>query len=163
MPQTLAENILRNLDHTAALYHRLILVVAPTGAGKTAALKAVQTRTNAPLINVNLEISRRLLDLTLRQRALKLPRLMTDMLNSVETELVLLDNIEILFDVSLQQDPLRLLQGISRNKTVVATWNGKPDEQRLMYAAPGHPEWRSYGQTELSGILRIHHDTIREG
>jgi len=88
------------------------------------------------LINVNLEISRRLLDLTLRQRTLKLPRLMTDVVHPADKELVLMDNIEILFDVSLQQDPLRLLQGISRNKTVVATWNGKPDDQRLISRPP---------------------------
>jgi hypothetical protein len=43
---------------------------------------------------------------------------------AAQAGLVLLDNIELLFDVHLKQDPLRLLQGLSRNKTVVATWNG---------------------------------------
>jgi len=40
-------------------------------------------------------------------------------------DVVLLDNVEVLFDVSLKQDPLRLLQGLSRNKTVVAAWSGE--------------------------------------
>ena len=53
-------------------------------------------------------------------------------------------NIEILFDVSLKQDPLRLLQGLSRNKTVVAAWNGSIVDNSLTYAAPAHPEYRRY-------------------
>ena len=36
--------------------------------------------------------------------------------------MILLDNIEVIFDVALKQDPLRLLQRLSRNKTVVAAW-----------------------------------------
>jgi hypothetical protein len=59
-------------------------------------------------------------------------------------ELVLLDNIEILFDVHLKQDPLRLLQGLSRNKTVVAAWNGSIVDGHMTYAVPDHPEYRRY-------------------
>ena len=59
-------------------------------------------------------------------------------------EVTLLDNIEILFDVNLKQDPLRLLQGISRNRTVVAAWNGTIEGNHLVYAIPGHTEYRRY-------------------
>jgi len=59
-------------------------------------------------------------------------------------DVVLLDNIEILFDVSLKQDPLRLLQGISRNKTVVAALSGAVKDEHMVYAAPGHPEFKRY-------------------
>jgi hypothetical protein len=37
---------------------------------------------------------------------------------------------------------LRLLQGLSRNKTVVAAWSGSIDAEHLIYAMPGHPEYR---------------------
>lgn len=57
---------------------------------------------------------------------------------------MVLDNLEILFDKDLQQDPLRLLQSISRNRAVVASWNGSINSGRLLYAEPGHPEYRSY-------------------
>jgi hypothetical protein len=57
---------------------------------------------------------------------------------------VVLDNIEILFDKDLKQDPLRLLQGISRNRSVVASWNGTVSGSKLLYAEAGHPEYRSY-------------------
>ena len=68
-----------------------------------------------------------MLDLTERQRTLQLPRLLLTIVNEASGDVILLDNIEILFDVSLRQDPLRLLQGLSRNKTVVAAWDGSID------------------------------------
>jgi hypothetical protein len=144
MAEPLADQIMRKVKQAAELYHRLMLVVAPAGAGKTTALLDVQDRTGASLVNVNLELSRRMLDLTERQRALQLPRLLRDLVSKSEGEMILLDNIEILFDVGLKQDPLRLLQGLSRNKTVVAAWNGTIVEDSLTYAAPAHPEYRRY-------------------
>ena len=96
----------------------------------------------APLVNVNLELSRQLLDLTSRQRTLQLPHLLSNIMAASASEVTLLDNIEILFDITLKQDPLRLLQGLSRNKTVVAAWNGSIEGDHLVYAAPGHAEYR---------------------
>ncbi len=144
MTEPLAEQVMRKIKQAEELYHRLILVVAPAGAGKTTALQAVQERIGAPLVNVNLDLSRRMLDLTERQRALQFPRLLREVIHDTAGEVVLLDNIEILFDVSLKQDPLRLLQGLSRNKTVVAAWNGSIDGDHLIYAVPDHPEYRRY-------------------
>jgi hypothetical protein len=57
---------------------------------------------------------------------------------------VLLDNIEILFDVSLKQDPLRLLQGLSRHKTIIAAWNGASESGYITYAVPDHREYHRY-------------------
>ena len=144
MAEPLADQVMRKIKQADELYHRLMLVVAPAGAGKTTALQNVQKRVGVPLINVNLDLSRRMLDLTERQRALQLPRLLREIINDAAGEVVLFDNIEILFDVSLKQDPLRLLQGLSRNKTVVAAWNGSIDGNHMVYAVPDHPEYRRY-------------------
>lgn len=140
----LTDQIVRKLEQVTEQYYRLVLVVAPAGGGKTSALQDVSERTGAPLINVNLELSRRMLNLTKRQRALQLSKLLSDIVMEAGSDVVLLDNIEILFDVSLKQDPLRLLQKLSRNKTVVAAWNGSIVDGYLTYAVPGHPEYRRY-------------------
>ena len=144
MAEPLADRLIRRIGQAAELYHRLVMLVAPAGAGKTAALQYVHERTAAPLVNVNLELSRRMLDLTERQRALQLPRLLAEIVGASPAEVILLDNIEVLFDVSLKQDPLRLLQGLSRNKTVVAAWSGSIDGEHMLYATPDHPEYRRY-------------------
>ena len=143
MTESLADQIVQNINQATALYYRLILVVAPAGAGKTAALQDVQDRTGAHLVNVNLALSRQLLELTERQRTLQIPRLL-EKIASNGNEIVLLDNIEVLFDISLKQDPLRLLQRLARNKTIVAAWNGTIDENSLIYATSVHPEYKRY-------------------
>jgi hypothetical protein len=144
MAEPLADRVIKSIDQAAELYHRLVMLVAPAGAGKTAALQDVHERTAAPLVNVNLELSRRMLDLTERQRALQLPRLLAEIVGAFAVDVVLLDNVEVLFDVSLKQDPLRLLQGLSRNKTVVAAWSGSIDGEHMVYATPDHPEYKRY-------------------
>ncbi len=144
MAEPLADRVMRSIGQAAELYHRLVMLVASAGAGKTAALQEVHERTMAPLVNVNLELSRRMLDLTGRQRALQLPRLLSEIVSASATDLVLLDNVEVLFDVSLKQDPLRLLQGLSRNRTVVVAWGGAIDGSNMVYATPDHPEYLRY-------------------
>jgi hypothetical protein len=144
MAEPLANRLIHGIGQVTELYHRLVLLVAPAGAGKTATLREVHERTAAPLVNVNLELTRRMLDLSERQRALQAPRLLAEMVDACATDVVLLDNIEVLFSVSLKQDPLRLLQGLSREKTVVVAWNGCVDGEQVVYATPDHPEYRRY-------------------
>ena len=70
MSEPLAPRIIGSIGHVAELYYRLVLIVAPAGAGKTWALREVSKKLQVPLVNVNLELSRRMLDLTERQRTL---------------------------------------------------------------------------------------------
>ncbi len=151
MATPLAERIVAKVPETAALYHRLILVVGGPRGGKTKALQALCAAQGWPLVNVNLRLSELLLELTQRQRAIRLPRLLGDLVRVTDSDVVLLDNIELLFDRELSQDPLRLLQGLSRNRTVVAAWCGGLDGDCLTYAEPGHPEARRYARPE--GII----------
>ncbi|MGI9859880.1 BREX-3 system P-loop-containing protein BrxF [Moorella naiadis] len=149
MVEYLSEQVIPLINQAARLYHRLIIIAGPAGAGKTTTLQDIQQRTGALLINVNLELSRQLLELNGRQRTLQLPRLLSEIINAAGGEVVLLDNIELLFDPALQQDPLRLLQGLSRNKTLVVAWNGAVHNGYLTYAQSGHPEYRRYPSRDL--------------
>jgi len=94
------------------------------------------------LVNVNLSLSQRLLELTARQRALRVSVLLDEIAKEHEGDVLLLDNTEVLFSPELQQDPLRLLQGLARNQTVVAVWAGESENDNLTYADPVHPEFR---------------------
>ena len=144
MAEPLYNQVMRRLEQVAGLYYRLTLVVAPRGTGKTVALQEVATRTGTLVINVNLALSQRMLDLTERQRSLRVPRLLEEITGQTASELIVLDNLEILFDVALKLDPLRLLQGLARHRTVVAAWNGSIEGDHMTYAVPGHPEYRRY-------------------
>ena len=71
MAEPLADRIAQQIAHVNENYYQLVVVVGPSGTGKTAALHEVHVRTEVPLIKVNLELSRLMLDLTERQRALQ--------------------------------------------------------------------------------------------
>jgi hypothetical protein len=122
--------------------------VGEAGSGKTGVLQQVAEASGSSVINVNLALSGQLLELTARQRSLRLPGILDQIADRNQSPVVL-DNLEILFDKDLQQDPLRLLQTISRNRAVVASWNGSVNTARLTYAEIDHPEYRSYDAVDL--------------
>jgi hypothetical protein len=144
MPPVLSERIGEGMAAVKTSYHRLVVVVGASRTGKTTVLQQVRDASGVPLINVNLELSKRLLDLTERQRSLQLPRLLDQIVTETGRDEALLDNNEILFDVHLKQDPLRIFQGLSRSRTIVVSWNGRTNAESLFYATPDHPEFRQY-------------------
>ena len=129
-------------------YHRLLLVAGPVGSGKTPLLKALCQKHDLPYLNVNLALSQRLLDLTEKERSLRVRRLLADVIDEQPADSIILDNIELLFDPSLHQDPLACLQGLSRNRTLIVAWGGNCEDGVLTYAEPGHPEYRRYERPE---------------
>ena len=130
-------------------YHRLVLVVGPAGSGKTPLVKELCRRQRFPYLNVNLALSQRLLDLTSKERPLRVRRLLDDVIGEQPGDAVVLDNIELLFDPALHQDPLACLQALSRNRTLVASWGGAYTQDVLTYAEPGHPEYRRYERPDV--------------
>ena len=148
MAAPLSQLIAEQVPTAAKLYHRLVLVVGPPRSGKTTALRELATDKSWPIVNVNLSLSERLLELTSRQRALGVPRLLESMAKENAGEVLILDNIEVLFSPELRQDPLRLLEGLSRHRTVVAAWAGERERESLTYADPAHPEYKRYQNPE---------------
>jgi len=147
MAEPIHDKIKRSIQAAEGLYHRLVLLVGEAGTGKTSVLRDVAEEFGTSVINVNLALSSDLLELTVKQRSLRLPGILDQIAEKVQAPVVL-DNLEILFDKDLKQDSLRLLQGISRNRVVVASWNGTMASGRLLYAETGHPEYRSYDSVD---------------
>jgi hypothetical protein len=141
---SLCDRILQALNTASDSYHRLVLAVGSAGSGKTEALIELADENGWPRLNVNLELSEQLLELTQKQRAVRVAAILGDMVRARISDVVMLDNIEMLFAVDLAQDPLRLLQGLSRNRAIVAAWPGRFDGKALTYGEPGHPEARRY-------------------
>lgn len=136
------------IQQAASQYYRLVIVAGAPGSGKTAALQTTAKKAGCELVNVNLELSKKMLELTRTQRSRQVERLLKEVIAAQPGDLVILDNLEILFDTDLEVQPLRLLQVSSRNRTVVASWNGSYVDGTLTYAEPGHPEFIQFKQTE---------------
>ena len=145
----LSEAVAEKIGHAQSLYHRLVIFVGADSPERTSTARDISECIDAPRINVSLELSRRLLDLTERQRRIRVPELLGRIVTKTASSVVLLDNTELLFDIALRQDPLRLLQRLSRRRTVVATWSGSVKGGHIVYAEPGHPEYRRYPAEDL--------------
>lgn len=150
MSQELAATIKGAGQDAASAYHRLVLVVGPARSGKTTALRLVSEEGWA-LVNLNLRLSESLLELTQRQRALRTSRIVGEIVEAAKADTAILDNLEILFSADLKLDPLRLLQSLSRNRTIIAAWPGTMEGDTLLYGEPGHPEYRR--ETDIEAII----------
>ncbi len=163
MTRLLSHQIAEHVEKAAQLYHRLVIVVGPSGSSKTTALRNLHDKFGWPIINVNLALSERLLELTTKQRALRVARLVDNIVQEHASTTVLLDNIEMLFHPDLKQDPLRLLQSLARHRTIVATWQGAQIGSSLTYAVPEHPEYRRFEDPEALIVLTTRADAARSG
>ena len=138
----LANSIRAQIEGASQLYHRLVLVVGGERSGKTTALRELSESGSLPFVNLNLALSQRLLEFTAKARSLRLPKLLAEIVASAGGGVVILDNIEILFDPAL---PAEIRCGAfresRRNRTIVASWNGSARDRTLTYAEPGHREY----------------------
>jgi hypothetical protein len=136
------------IQQAGSQYFQLVVLAGPPRSGKTTVLQSVSQKLGCEVLNVNLELSKRMLELTRMQRPRQVERLLREVIAAAPGQAVLLDNLEILFDTSLQVEPLRLLQVSSRNRTIVASWSGSFRDSTLTYAEPGHPEFAQFKQVE---------------
>jgi len=149
-------NIFKPVDITQAMaqagtsYHKLVLVVGGPGSGKTALLRSLSEQLHIPLLNLGLELSKKLLSLTVHERKLKASEIIADLLDMEETPPLAVDNTEIIFDPSLMLNPLGLLQSISRTRFLIWSWNGEVEDGHITYAYPGHPEHQRIPSAELT-------------
>ena len=144
MSNSTADKIINALASVSLNYHRLLLLIGKSGSGKTEILKDVSTRIGLNVLNLSKELAGRMLQLTEKQRPLKVSKIVKDIIDSQSQDTLLIDNIELLFDVSLKIDPMKLIKGMSRNKTLIVSWSGHVDNGTIIYAEPSHSEYKKY-------------------
>ena len=120
-----------------------------SGAGKTKLLHSISKEIEIPFLNLGLDLSQKLMSLTARQRKLKAVEIIGEIIDGQNSQQVVVDNTEIIFDPSLEISPLGLLQNLSRNRTVIWSWNGEVKGDCLVYAYSGHPEYQQVSAKEL--------------
>ncbi|MCX6917042.1 MAG: BREX-3 system P-loop-containing protein BrxF [Verrucomicrobia bacterium] len=155
-PQQLSETV----RATRGAYHKLTIIAGPSGAGKTRLLGRVATDLQLPCINLSLLLSQRLLSQTRRQRALKAEEVATEVVDEHLQSGLCLDDTELLFDATLRLNPLTFLQDISRNRLIVASWNGPIAGGELRFAYAGHPDFFTQA---VSGypVVSVAHDKLQ--
>ena len=150
------EKLEKLVDDITSLNSKLVLLIGPPRSGKTALLAQLSKRRDAPVLNVGAALGRQLLAVPSTRRHLQAADLMKDLTDETARQgLLLLDNIELLFDRTLQLNPLDLLKRHAHARRVIAVWPGELRERRLSYAKTRHPEHQDYG---IDGLVpfKIH-------
>lgn len=130
-----------------ALQSPLILLVGPPGSGKTQRLRQLAAKLNSESINLGLELASLLAATPNNKRGFSAGELLREITNDHKTgDLLLLDNLELLFEPSLQINPLDLIKRLAHAQPVVAVWPGELRGDRLTYADMSHPEHRDYSR-----------------
>jgi hypothetical protein len=133
----------------------LTIVLGRLGSGKTTLLRKWADRHGYSYLNIGSLVSHRTLGYSPAERSNAVQRVFLDAVESAEGDVVLCDNIELLFAPELSLDPLRLLKQAARRKVVVAAWDGSYDGSTLSYAVPGHDEYQAYSHTDVLGVILL--------
>jgi hypothetical protein len=129
------------------LNSKLILLVGPSHSGKTSLLRELGVKLHIDPLNVGLELGRRLAATPNNKRGFSAGELLREIADQEQIgDLLLLDNLELLFEKGLQISPLDLVKRLAHSKRVVAVWPGELRGDRLIYADMGHPEHRDYSR-----------------
>ncbi len=137
------------LDTISYRRHQLLIVCGVTCSD---ILQGYASAANVPYVSLSLELSKELLEIPVSKRGRKVGQLVDHIIKQQGSNIICFDHLELLFHPQLHQDPMRLLEDISRNTTIIAGWNGYYENGKLTYAEPGHPEFQSYTELEASII-----------
>ncbi len=143
----------RLIGEIGDLNSKLVLLVGTSRSGKTKLLRELGTKLNIEPLNVGLELGRRLAATPINKRGFSAGELLREIAEMERTDdPLLLDNLELLFEKSLQINPLDLVKRLAHSKRVVAAWPGELRGDRLIYADMSHPEHRDYSRDGVVGL-----------
>jgi len=139
------------IESISERYFKLVIVVGSFGSGKTSLLQEYYSRApeSSVYINLNHALTKRLLDVPKYQRPMISGKYVSEIFETFGNQILLVDNIEALFDPELSIDALKLLQKSSRSKILVVSWPGVYKEEEISYAEPGYRDYKSYSIKDL--------------
>lgn len=133
---------------------RLVLLVGRPGSGKSKMLRELSTIRGWQYVNCRTFLTEELLEMVPKVRAIEASGIINKALEALKAEVIVLDDMQVLFAPVLQVDPLQLLKQLGKKFTIVAAWPGAFDGTNLSMAATGQPEPKVYDAKGLT-IIQI--------
>ena len=99
-------------------------------------------------VNISLELSKELMDIPKTKRSNRVRRCLAKILHKFNSDVLWIERMQILFHPELEFDPIQFFQNVSRNKTIILSWDGEYKNNKLIYAKPGHQEYRVFSEID---------------
>jgi hypothetical protein len=129
---------------TSPVHHTGLLLVHPEVRRLEDAANELVSAYGWPRLSVGRELSAVLLSDPSMRRSHTARRWMETRLGQMAPGSVLCTEIDLLFEPSLDLDPLMLLRHVSRITRWVVTWPGSYLDDVLAYAVPEHSHYRTW-------------------
>jgi len=131
-------------------YRPCLLLVHPQIRRLTGAVNELLSTVGWPHLSVGRELAAVLLSEPPQRRPRTARRWMASQLGQMAPGPVSCTEIDLLFEPTLELDPLGLLRDVSRVTRLVVAWPGSCADDVLAYAAPGHSHYRTWRKPHVS-------------
>ena len=136
------------LAHLPA-YHRCLFLVQPQIGMLDNACKKISQDFGLPILDIGGQISSSLLEIQPSLRVRELPVRLSTLFQSHVPGSVICNKIDLLFEPSLEQNPLKLFLDNGRFLTLIVMWPGQFANNVLSYAVPEHAHYRTWPKPDL--------------
>ncbi|WP_108651334.1 BREX-3 system P-loop-containing protein BrxF [Dongshaea marina] len=132
--------------------YKLVLVAIPPALQRAAELELLNS--SISLVNLSKELSRKLVSQSIKDRVKRLEDEVIEIANDCGCS-VWMTKLDVLFEPSLENDPMILLKMVSKSQLLVAIWPGDITQTSMVYSKPGKPDYKSYLLKDLNDIQVI--------
>ena len=146
MKSDILKQLVSSVETVQSDRHRLVILLGAFGAGKTDLLKEAAIRLNGKYLNLNLELTERLLAVPVTQYCdgVTVHALIDDICSTISPhhEPLMVDNLEILFSPDLGKiNPIDTFRRISRERAIVIALPAIRQGQMAIYSKFDHADY----------------------
>lgn len=140
-----AERLVDAVTTVSGDRHKLVILLGAFGSGKTAILRASTSQIDGIYINLNLNLTERLLTLPRSSYAdgVTVPRLIDELCDELSPDgrPLLVDNVELLFSPELGRiNPVDTFKRVARQRPVILALPARRQEMHAEYSALGRAD-----------------------
>lgn len=146
MKNSITNNLIDAVRTVKADRHKMVILLGSFGSGKTSLLRDISEQLNAKYIDLNLELSERLLSVpaTNYNDGVTVHKLIDEICDdfSPNNEILAIDNLELLFSPELGKiNPVDTFKRISRQRPILLALPARRQGNSAVYSTPGNQDY----------------------
>lgn len=135
------------------LHHRLVWIAGGTAVERTTLLNNLAKTQDGVCIEVGKCLSAALIDVPAPLRTVSVEECFQACFEKKTDSAICLNHLEILFEPTLQINPVALVKSASRHTLIVAAWPGDVHDGHLTFGTPDHSSFMELSEQDLEAIV----------